>query len=468
MTKIERTSAWAVAVVLVAGCTNNTISLNDDSGSGTEGTDGTGGTDGTDGTETSPDSGSDDGPPPECVVDWDCGDCGWCSAGVCQEDVGCCSGTPEQPWVWHCSPPWDCFDDSECPDGQVCTSEGYCEPDPNEIQEPPACRGDLALSVAELPLDVGLVQIAVTDGGLWAIGEDLQVRPVSFDVGLGDPVGVIGGEQALELLPIDASTLVAVGVGTSIEGDLVHQLARIHDPGDGSWGVALGELQLAPAAAATWLQDPAEVIVGTEGQLARWTADLQSAGPNSVLDAGALALTRLPFGGGSSLAAVARDDGAVELWDITADAILADGHVLHGRPVDMAYAAETGGGEPRLFAVSHVEPDPADLFPKDMAAVELIRIDAPLTATNPFGASGIPVATAVTDLDGNGIDDVLVANADGRLDLYLMEAEGPRCRAFLPLSPILELETGDVNGDGLADVLVLDAGPSLMAIHGAG
>lgn len=60
----------------------------------------------------------------------------------------------------------------------------------------------------------------------------------------------------------------------------------------------------------------------------------------------------------------------------------------------------------------------------------------------------------------------MVANADGRLDLYLMEADGPSCRSFLPLSTILDLEAGDVDGDGVRDVLVVDAEPRVTAILG--
>ncbi|MCX4244513.1 FG-GAP-like repeat-containing protein [Paraliomyxa miuraensis] len=465
---IDRTTTWALALSLsmLGGCTSNSISLDSDDDGDTEGDTGT---ETFPGTSTTPpaDSGSDDGPPVECVDDSDCGGwCGWCSAGVCQEDVGCCGSSPEDPQQWRCSPPLDCWDDSECGDGEICVG-GWCEPDPNpELQEPPACRDDLALWIDELALDGAYQQVAVAGGSPWVIGVGPQLHPVSFETGVGAPVGAtLPDDTARELLALDASTLVAMTTGPR-GGD--HHLSRLHDPGDGAWLVESTELQAAPARAAAWLHTPAEVVVATDGQLVRWTAQLQPIGPVPLLFSPPATLARFPMGDGTSLAALAREDGAVELWDVSADVVTVQGHTLAGSPVDLAPALDTGGGEPRLMAVSHlvIEPQPGLLV--DYAAIELVRIDEPLSGTPPFGAPGIPRALATTDLDGNGVYDVLVANDDGRLDLYLMDAEGPRCRSYLPLPAIVDLEVGDIDGDGVDDVLVLDDGPTLRAIHGVG
>lgn len=451
--------------LLMAGCTSNQIIE-------LTGGESDGQTEGTEGTDTSPpaESGTDDGPRPECVEDWECGDCGWCTPdGVCQDDLGCCAADPEDPWVWHCSPPWDCYEDSDCFEGEVC-NDGYCEPDPSpEIVQPPACRGDLALSVEQVALDRPLVQIATVEGGAWGIDQSLQIAPVSFAGGIGAAVGTLEGEQARELLGIDASTLVALGMGTSIEGEPHYLLTRVHDAGGGAWELLPGAPQPATAAVATWLGDPAEVVVGAGTWLDRYDTGLQSAGPDSVLEADAVALTAmLPGGHPRSVAAVALASGQVQLWDVTTGSPLGEGHALRGQPVDLASARDPveGAGQ-RLLAVSHLPPAP-ESREVDMAAIEVIGIDAgTLQPAAPFGAPGVPNAIVAVDLDGNGIDDVLVANADGRLDLYLMEQDGPLCRAFLPLSPILDLEVGDANGDGHPDVLVSDASPGLLAIAGA-
>ena len=76
--------------LLMAGCTSNQIIE-------LTGGESDGQTEGTEGTDTSPpaESGTDDGPRPECVEDWECGDCGWCTPdGVCQDDLGCCAADP--------------------------------------------------------------------------------------------------------------------------------------------------------------------------------------------------------------------------------------------------------------------------------------------------------------------------------------------------------------------------------------
>ncbi|MBL4688837.1 MAG: hypothetical protein JKY37_29880 [Nannocystaceae bacterium] len=58
----------------------------------------------------------------ECQSDADCdSECGWCQAGECVEDVGCCAALPDNGFGFRCSPPpWD--DSGE--DGPDSTGDG--------------------------------------------------------------------------------------------------------------------------------------------------------------------------------------------------------------------------------------------------------------------------------------------------------------------------------------------------------
>jgi hypothetical protein len=48
-----------------------------------------------------------------------------------------------------------------------------------------------------------------------------------------------------------------------------------------------------------------------------------------------------------------------------------------------------------------------------------------------------------------------------------MDPAGPFCQLELPLQGIVrDLETGDADGDGLLDALVLDSSPALTVIRG--
>lgn len=451
-----RTSAWVVMLLAVGGCTSNTISLDtaDDGdtseGSGEE-----------QGSETSPpaDSGTDDGPIPECVVDLDCGDCGWCNAGVCEEGGGCCSAQPDVPGQLRCSPPEECWIDEDCAAGEVC-SDGFCVPGPDtHVSEPPICDGDVALVVEELALEVPLARVAVADmGGAWGLGLELGVLPLDLVSGAGTPAGTFEGTAALDLLGAGPQTVAGILHRQVPDGPPEHAIGRAWAI-EGAAGTAQGSFVAGPVQAAVWAEGLQELWVGSDARIERW--DVQQLEPLGSLELAAevRAVAAVdPLGDGSTLMAVASADGIVRLLEPVSGAPIAESEALAGWAVDLlAYG-------PSILAVATITGDAID--EANRTGIHRLELDGSLVAAPAFGVTGHASEAALIDVDGNGVDDVLLANDDGRLDILLMEADGPSCRVYVPLGPIDDIEAGDVDGDGARDLLVLHGGSMVTAVHG--
>lgn len=450
-----RTSTWVVMLLSVGGCTSNTISLD----SGDDGT--TGDTD--EGTDTSPpaDSGTDTGPIPECWDDVDCGDCGWCIDGVCDSGDGCCAADPGGNGQWRCSPPWTCFEDSDCSEGEVCT-DGECvpgtEPD-THVTEPPLCRGDVALSVEQLALEVPLSHVAVADtSGAWGLGLDLGAVRLDLATGPSAPVGLLEGTAGLDLLGAGAQTVAGIIHHQVPAGPPEHAIGRAWALDDAA-GTAQGPFVMGEVHAAAWAEGVQELWVGSDARIERWDVQqLESLGSLDLAAEVRAVAAVDPLGEGSTLMAVTLDDGIVRLLDPATGASFAESEVLAGRPVDLlAYGTS-------ILAVSAITGDVID--EANRTGIHRLVVDGSLVAAPAFGVTGYASEAALADIDGNGVDDVLLANEDERLDILLMEVDGPSCRVYLPLGIIDDIEAGDVNGDGARDLLVLHGGPMVTAIHG--
>lgn len=451
---------WAMTLAL-AGCTVDDAPADPGEAGGTsEGTDPE-----SSGEETDPD-------PPECSDDADCsGECGWCDEGVCQEDAGCCGAVGEGPGFWHCSPPPECAGNDECPAGQICQPVG-CVPDPEAgLGQPPLCDDDFTLAVEQFPLDVRLTQIAVhegREGSLVAIDDQMQIHRIDLLSSEATALDLLPGGTVHELRSAGPLAAVAIVDWSAQEGEPFHQLVSLRGP-------ELDEVEPGPfhpgiASDAAWLPEPAVAVVAAEGKLARWSL---ASGPElqEPLSVDTYAQRIVPVRvaeAGAQLLGVSQPEGVVGLFDAQTGEPAGPSTTLLGSPLALAAIADASDGDGQHLVA--VFPAGEELLPagEPMAALQVMRDLEAGGADMPFGAPGIPRALAVAELDGDGIDEVVVAMDDGRVDIYRMHETDVLCRSFLPLGEIEDLTVGDVDGDGAADIIVADSSPGLTVLHGAG
>ncbi|PIV99127.1 MAG: hypothetical protein COW42_12020, partial [Deltaproteobacteria bacterium CG17_big_fil_post_rev_8_21_14_2_50_63_7] len=93
-----------------------------------------------------------------------------------------------------------------------------------------------------------------------------------------------------------------------------------------------------------------------------------------------------------------------------------------------------------------------------VAPYEVDVNEDPMSATSFLGVADFVVA----DVDGDGFEDVVALTATSELVVYLYDPTDPSLMAFREVSSVPSpqgtLKSGDFDGDGLADVAVLDLG----------
>ncbi|HSB11711.1 MAG TPA: VCBS repeat-containing protein [Blastocatellia bacterium] len=89
----------------------------------------------------------------------------------------------------------------------------------------------------------------------------------------------------------------------------------------------------------------------------------------------------------------------------------------------------------------------------------------PSYSTATFSAGASPSAAKVRDLDGDGLNDIAVVNSNGSLQLFFNKGAGSLERVSLSglwpsSSKTLDLDIGDLNGDGRNDIAVAFSTPT--------
>src|SRR6185369_9995487 len=89
----------------------------------------------------------------------------------------------------------------------------------------------------------------------------------------------------------------------------------------------------------------------------------------------------------------------------------------------------------------------------------------PYYSTVSFSAGANPSAAKIGDLDGDGLNDIAVVNLNGNMQLFFNKGAGSFDRVSLnglwpSSSKTLDLDLGDLNGDGRIDIAVAFSTPT--------
>jgi hypothetical protein len=279
--------------------------------------------------------------------------------------------------------------------------------------------------VGDRPYSVAVADVN-GDGNLDLIATNYGSNSVSVLLGTGD--GTFQGQQTIVTSQAPVQTVVA-----DVNGDGRPDLITVNNH-DSSAGVLLGTgsgaFQAVTAASAVGLRDTPFLV------------DLNGDGiPDSiVLDRSGNILFRqgLPGQGGAFAPPVILNPG---------------------RPARDCAVVNTGSGLAIAAADAHFDPTlSSNGFVFDVS-LYTVSSQGTVRRTTAFSSPALPARIAAADLTGNGLDDLIVANAlNNSVTIALQPSPGTFAAPIAMLVGITpsDVAVADVNGDGRLDIVVTD------------
>ncbi len=399
--------------------------------------------------------------PVDCEDDGDCGDGEFCFESQCVHE-----DDPYDPYdcddydygcycvYGHCSPPtyYDCYGDDDCNSGELCQGN-YCDP----VQNLPAC-GDPADAVPiplPIPTEEAVVSLAFVD-----IDVDDDEPGEAVVVGAGESGFLLAsGAEPVALPPLPSP--VRDAVAAQFDGDGTPDLALLHDGGLTilyAFGLPSQRQVDAPAT------DPPVSLEVYGPAMAPPQLVLRTVA-NEVLVARGL-LDQEPVleqfdTGGVPVAGIAPYVDNAGTTAFVANAFVnGQSRIYYDEDTFIDVGSFPRTDTVRTIATGSMGAAPGDevLWATPMGDWTYLEltIDAEVPQTRALYFDYSRYRTG--DMDGDGLDDVLALGEGGFAVLPGDADWGFTCFAQGPLlsSAALLLDVGDFDGDGLAEFATLD------------
>jgi len=328
-----------------------------------------------------------------------------------------------------------------------------------------------SVAIGDLDGD-GVPDLAVANGGGFNDGDD----DVSVLLGAGD--GTFAPEQRFGAG--DSPRSVAVG---DLDGDGVPDLAVANATSDDiSVLLAAGDGTFAPGQRFGAGDGPCSVAIGDldgDGAPDLAVTDLSNDSVSTLIGAGdGTFAAQRTFGVGDGPISVAiadlDGDGSPDLAVANAGSIATDAAVAGDVSIllgfgDGTFASNQGplitGSRPRSVVIGELDGDGIlDVVvanaQSDDVSVLLGNGDGTFAAQQTYPAGIAPQSVAISDLDGDGISDLAVANLIGNVSILIGGGDGTFAaeQTFVAGDSPISVAIGDLDADGIPDLAVANSG----------